>query len=119
MNFTAQLRADTHKTVCTILTMPKSNIEFFYSIKHFIFYRSMETSQNAHTTVMIEFLACRQDVKCNPVGRSLPTHSTLFSFIFQAFLPVHVIELEIFCLGKIDKILGRSSALAPGTQKQS
>ena len=119
MNFTAQLRAHTHKTVCTILTTAKSNVEFFYSIKHFIIYRSMDDSQNAHTTVMIEYLACRQDVKSNPVGRSPPTHSSLFSFIFQAFLPLLVIELESFCLGKVDKLVCRSSALASGATKLS
>ena len=87
--------------------------------QHFIFYLSMDDSQNAHTTVMVEFLACRQDVKSNPVGRSPPTHSSLFSFIFQAFLPLLVIELENFCLGKIDKIVCRSSALASGATKLS
>ena len=119
MIFTVQLRAHSHKIVCNLRTMTKSLIEFFCSIKHFIIYLSMDDSQNAHTTVMVEFLACRQDVKSNPVGMSPSTHSSLFSFIFQAFLPLLVIELENFCLGKIDKILGRSSALAPGTQKVS
>ena len=119
MNFTAQLRAHTHKTVCTILTTAKSNVEFFYSIKHFIIYRSMDDSQNAHTTVMIEYLACRQDVRSNPVGRSPPTDSSSFGSTFPAFPPSVVKELESFCLGKIDKIVCRSSALASGAQKLS
>ena len=85
----------------------------------FIIYLSMDDSHNKHTTVIVEFLARRQGVKINPVGRSPPTHSSLFSFIFHAFLTLLVIELENFWLGKIDKILGRSSALLPGTQKLS
>ena len=119
MNFTAQLRAHTHKIICTILTMAKSNIEFFCSIKDFIIYRSMDDSQNAFTTVTIEFLACSQVVKINPVARSPPTDSSSFGPTFPAFPPSVVKELESFCRGKIDKIVCRSSALASGAQKLS
>ena len=119
MIFTAQLRAHAHKIVCTLRTMTKSIIEFFCSIKHFFVCRSVDDSYNEHTTVIIEFLACRQDVKLNPLARSAPTDSSSFGPTFPAFPPSVAKELEGFCLGKIDKIVCRSSALASGAQKLS
>ena len=87
--------------------------------QHFIVYLSMDDSPNKQTTVIVEFLACRQGVKFNPVARSPPTDSSSFGSTFPAFPPSVVKELESFCLGKIDKIVCRSSALTSGAQKLS
>ena len=87
--------------------------------QRFIIYLSMDDSHEKHNTVIDEFLACRQGVKINPVARSPPTGSSSFGSTFPAFPPSVVKELESFCLGKIDKIVCRSSALASGAQKLS
>ena len=87
--------------------------------QHFIIYLSMGDSHNKHTTVLVEFLARRQDVKSNLVDRSPPGHSSLFGSTFQDFPHFPYDRIRKFCLGKMDKILGRSSAPAPSTQKQS
>ena len=87
--------------------------------QHFIVFLSMDDSHNKHTTVIVEFLTRRQGVKSNPVDRSPPGHSSLFGSTFQNFPHFPYDRNRKFCLGKMDKILGRSSALAPGTQKQS
>ena len=87
--------------------------------QRFIIYLSMDDSHEKHATVIDEFLACRQGVKINPVARSPPTDSSSFGSTFPAFPPSVVKELESFCLGKIDKIVCRSSALTSGAQKLS
>ena len=90
-----------------------------YGEQHFLIYLSMDDSHNKRTTVIVEFLARRQDVKINPVDRSPPGHSSLFGSTFQDFSHFHSDRIRNFCLAKMDKILGRSSAPAPSTQKQS
>ena len=74
MNFTAQLRAHTHKTVCTDRAMA-SNISLF---------TFRWTTHNKRTTVIVEFLGLRQGIRPCLV---------LLSRIFPNFL---MNELEIF-----------------------
>ena len=87
--------------------------------QHFIICLSMGDSHKKHTTVIVEFLACSQGVKINPVARPPPADWSSFGSNFPAFPPSVVKELESFCLRKIDKIVCRSSALASGAQKLS
>ena len=67
--------------------------------QRFIIYLSMDDSHEKHTTVIDEFLACRQGVKINPVARSPPTHSSLFSF-FPGFSPSPCDWIRKFLVGK-------------------
>ena len=90
-----------------------------YGEQHFLIYLSMDDSHNKRTTVIVEFLARRQDVKSNLVDRSPPGFSSLFGSTFQDFPHFPYDRIRKFCLGKMNKILGRSSAPAPSTQKQS
>ena len=68
--------------------------------QHFIVYLSMDDSHNKHTTVIVEFLARRQDVKTNPVARSPPTDSSSFGSTFPAFPPFRCERIGKFLLGK-------------------
>ena len=71
-----------------------------YGEQHFLIYLSMDDSHNKRTTVIVEFLACSQGVKINPVARFPPADWSSFGSTFPAFPPFRCERIGKFLLGK-------------------